>query len=120
LIDELASAEVSLSCAQVHYTGSLARNGEQFDSSEKRGEPLQFIIGEGRVLPAFEKAVAGLAAGESRQVTLDVNEAYGPADPDLRMTFPADQAPEGLKEGMKVHALSFESYHPFECCCLWD
>jgi len=33
----------------VHYEGTLARGGTKFDSSYDRGEPLQFVIGEGQV-----------------------------------------------------------------------
>ena len=34
---------------RMHYTGTLMRNGVQFDSSRDRGEPLTFNIGVGQV-----------------------------------------------------------------------
>lgn len=39
--------------------------------------PLEFTIGEGRLLAKFESAVIGLAAGETRTITLTPEEGYG-------------------------------------------
>lgn len=39
--------------------------------------PLEFEIGEGRLLAKFESAVIGLAVGESRTITLTPEEGYG-------------------------------------------
>lgn len=63
----------------VHYVGKLD-NGEVFDSSEGR-EPLEFTLGEKQVIPGFEKAVEGLAKGETRTVRIPPEEAYGAHDP---------------------------------------
>ena len=60
----------------VHYTGRLER-GEVFDSSEcHEGDdcgcdpgPMEFTIGEGEVIPGFEKAVIGMSPGEAKTVT---------------------------------------------------
>ncbi|MHB8603833.1 MAG: FKBP-type peptidyl-prolyl cis-trans isomerase [Thermoplasmatota archaeon] len=59
----------------IHYTGKLD-DGEVFDSSDGR-EPLEFTLGEGEVIPGFEKAVRGLKVGESRTVRIPPEEAYG-------------------------------------------
>jgi FKBP-type peptidyl-prolyl cis-trans isomerase len=40
---------------RVHYTGKL-EDGTQFDSSAGK-DPLEFSIGAGEVLPAFDSAV---------------------------------------------------------------
>jgi FK506-binding protein 1 len=34
----------------MHYTGTLADGGKQFDSSVTRGKPFQFVIGIGQVI----------------------------------------------------------------------
>lgn len=47
---------------KVHYTGKL-ENGTIFDSSKDSG-PMQFKIGEGRIIPGFEQAVIGMEPGE--------------------------------------------------------
>ncbi len=43
-------------------------------SAEK---PLQFLFGAGMMLPAFEKQLAGLSGGQSFEINLDPEEAYG-------------------------------------------
>jgi hypothetical protein len=48
---------------RVHYTGRLA-DGSIFDTSMER-EPLESTLGEGELVPGFEQAVLGMAAGES-------------------------------------------------------
>ena len=35
---------------EVHYIGTLASNGEEFDQSYKRGSPLGFTLGSGMVI----------------------------------------------------------------------
>ena len=66
---------------QVDYTGTL-ENGTVFDTSVG-GEPLEFTLGEGRMIPGFEQAVLGMKVGESKTVTIPADEAYGPYDDDL-------------------------------------
>ena len=43
--------------ASVHYTGALKSNGQVFDSSIPRGEPIQFMIGDFRVIKCWEQAI---------------------------------------------------------------
>jgi peptidylprolyl isomerase len=66
---------------QVDYTGTL-ENGTVFDTSVG-GEPLNFTLGEGQVIPGFEQAVLGMKVGESKTVTIPADEAYGPYRDDL-------------------------------------
>ena len=49
---------------KVHYTGRLD-DGMVFDTSLGR-DPLQFTIGEGRIILGFEQAVVGMSPGELR------------------------------------------------------
>ena len=67
----------------VHYTGRLD-DGEVFDSSECQESecgcetgPLEFVIGEGNVIPGFEQAIVGMSPGESKTVVIPVDQAYG-------------------------------------------
>lgn len=60
---------------KVHYTGTL-EDGTIFDSSKER-EPLQFTMGQGQLIPGFEKAVLGMAVNESKTFTIPSDEAYG-------------------------------------------
>jgi peptidylprolyl isomerase len=61
---------------KVHYTGKLA-DGTVFDSSVNR-EPLEFTIGDGKLIPGFDRAVNGMKVGEKTTVTIPAEEAYGP------------------------------------------
>lgn len=65
----------------VRYTGRLD-SGEVFDSNVG-GEPLHFEVGAQHVIPGFERAVLGLAVGESRTVRIPPEEAYGARDDRL-------------------------------------
>jgi peptidylprolyl isomerase len=67
----------------VHYTGRL-EGGEVFDSSECREDdcdcesgPMEFVIGEGEVIPGFEQAIIGMGPGDEKTVTIPATEAYG-------------------------------------------
>jgi peptidylprolyl isomerase len=82
---------------KVHYTGKLD-DGTVFASSIKR-DPLEFVIGEERIIPAFEQAVVGMIPGGSKTTKIDADEAYGPHHEELvrvidRGVFPADLEPE--------------------------
>lgn len=66
----------------VRYTGRLD-NGEVFDSNEDAGDPLEFRVGEGQVIPGFENAVVGLRKGDARTVRIEPQDAYGARDERL-------------------------------------
>lgn len=59
----------------IHYKGWLD-DGTVFDSSEGR-EPLSFKVGDGQVIQGFDDGVRGMAAGESRQINIPADQAYG-------------------------------------------
>lgn len=75
----------------VHYTGTLD-DGEVFDSSRDR-DPLEFQVGSGQVIPGFDRAVDGLEVGQSREVRLEPEEAYGEPREDLVVDVDRDQFP---------------------------
>ena len=53
----------------VHYTGWLT-DGTKFDSSRDRGQPLQFPLGQGRVIRGWEEGIAGMKVGEKRTLVI--------------------------------------------------
>jgi peptidylprolyl isomerase len=79
----------------VHYTGKLD-SGEIFDSSEGR-DPLEFTVGSGQVIPGFDQAVDGLEIGESREVRIEPDDAYGQPREDLVVDVDRDQFPSGAE-----------------------
>ena len=80
---------------KVHYTGTL-KDGSVFDTSAER-EPLEFKLGEGQLIPGFEKAVIGMEEGESTEIDIPVKEAYGEAREDLIINVPKDQLPDDVE-----------------------
>lgn len=91
---------------RVHFTGTL-EGGEVFDSS-RDGEPLEFTLGAGEVIRGVERAVEGMAVGETKTITVPPEEAYGPQHDDQvvvvdRSSLPADLEPE---VGMVMEASS--------------
>ena len=71
---------------RVHYTGKFS-DGEVFDSSEGRS-PLEFTVAAGQMIPGFDRAVIGMAVGESKNVTIAPEDGYGTRREDLVFDFP--------------------------------
>ena len=75
---------------RVHYTGRL-ETGEVFDTSED-GEPLEFKVGSGEVIPGFDEAVRGMEVGGARTVEIEADDAYGQRREQLVATVEREQA----------------------------
>jgi peptidylprolyl isomerase len=67
---------------KLHYIGKF-EDGRVFDSSRQRGQPLEFTVGQGRLIKGFENAVLGMSPGETKTVSIPPEEAYGPRREDL-------------------------------------
>lgn len=85
------------STVKVHYTGTFD-DGTVFDSSVDR-DPMEFTIGEGKLIPGFEQAVIGMNVGDSTTQRIPAEEAYGPHIKELivevdKSQFPPDMTPE--------------------------
>lgn len=80
---------------RVHYTGKLA-DGRVFDSSQDR-EPLEFTLGQGQIIPGFEKGVMDMAVAEKKTINIPSSEAYGERREDMMQEVPKDQLPPDIK-----------------------
>lgn len=80
---------------KVHYTGKL-KDGTVFDSSENR-EPLEFILGDGKMIKGFDVAVEGMTEGDDKSITIPSDEAYGQKRDDMMLDVPLDQVPAEIK-----------------------
>ncbi|KAF8530381.1 hypothetical protein BU17DRAFT_35530 [Hysterangium stoloniferum] len=61
----------------VHYTGTLFSNGDKFDSSHDRGQPLDLTLGVGQVISGWEEGLQGMCVNEKRRLTIPPTKAYG-------------------------------------------
>ena len=61
----------------VHYVGVAFRSGEEFDASWNRGQPFEFKLGKGQVIPGWDAGVQGMRVGGRRKLTIPSAMAYG-------------------------------------------
>lgn len=80
---------------KVHYTGKLS-NGQVFDSSEGR-EPLEVALGQGMLIPGFEKAIIDMKVNDKKTVNIPKEEAYGEIKQELFHKVDNSQLPEEIK-----------------------
>jgi FKBP-type peptidyl-prolyl cis-trans isomerase FkpA len=60
----------------VHYVGRLD-NGQQFDSSRARRDPLDFALGAGDVIKGLDEGIPGMKVGGKRKLHIPARLAYG-------------------------------------------
>jgi FKBP-type peptidyl-prolyl cis-trans isomerase 2 len=82
---------------KVNYTGKLS-DGQIFDTSEGK-EPIEFTLGQGKLIPGFEKGLIDMKLNEKKTITIPQEEAYGDVNKDLiqevqKTELPQDMAPE--------------------------
>lgn len=98
---------------EVHYRGTLA-DGTQFDSSYSRGDPIQFILGQGMVIRGWEEGIAMMRKGGQARLIIPPDLAYGAQGaggvipPNATLTFEVElveirpspaEAPQPVEEG---------------------
>jgi peptidylprolyl isomerase len=85
IIDNKVGAGASPKIGQtavVHYTGWLyqdGKKGKQFDSSRTRGEPFEFPLGQGKVIPGWDEGVETMKVGGRRTLIVPPQLGYGAA-----------------------------------------
>jgi len=82
------------------------KNGEVIDSNKGQA-PLEFIEGQGQIIPGLENAIKDMEVGEEKNVTVKADEAYGERDETAVQSLPKEQF-EGieLKKGMTLYGQS--------------
>jgi peptidylprolyl isomerase len=79
---------------QFNYKGTLS-DGTVFDSSEG-GEPVEFVVGVGMMIPGLEEGMRGLKAGDKKTITVKAADAYGERDEAAVQEIPRSEFPEGM------------------------
>ncbi|NCQ35991.1 peptidylprolyl isomerase [bacterium] len=97
---------------KVHFKGTLG-DGTVFDSSEGR-DPIEFVVGEGSVIPGFESAVTEMAVAETKTITIPCAEAYGETREEMVGQIPLANLPEDMEPevGMMLQMNSPEGSIP--------
>lgn len=61
----------------VSYYGVLTRNGEMFDNSFRAGQPIDFPLGQGRVIAGWDEGIGLLREGARAVLAIPADLAYG-------------------------------------------
>ena len=70
-------------------------DGELIDASDgEGGEPIRYVHGYGMLVPGLEAALAGMSAGEEREVLVPAEAAYGERDDDLVLDVERSEFPD--------------------------
>lgn len=80
---------------RVHYTGKL-EDGQVFDSSLER-EPLEITLGQGMLIPGFEKGLVDMKVNEKKTVNVPKEEAYGDVQKELFQEVSNENLPKEIK-----------------------
>ena len=86
---------------KVHYTGTLA-DGTVFDSSRER-EPIEFTVGGGEMIKGFDEAVVGMDVGETKNFTIEADDAYGHRRDEMVFKVDRSQLPEEMEPQVGQH-----------------
>lgn len=88
---------------RIHYTGTLM-DGSVFDSSEGR-EPLEFKVGSGQIITGLDEALPGMDVGDTKNVQIPVEKAYGPVNSEMQQAVPREGIPDdiALEIGLQLH-----------------
>ncbi len=80
----------------MQYVGVVTDTGKEFDASWDRGEPFEFELGSGSVIPGWDEGIPGMQVGGRRELIIPPNLAYGEAGsppdipPNATLTFVVD------------------------------
>lgn len=89
---------------KVHYTGTLT-DGTIFDTSKDR-EPLEFTLGQGMLIPGFEKAVLDMEINQTVNCIIPSDEAYGDHNPEMVQEVPKTQLPADMEVSAGMQLMS--------------
>ncbi len=83
---------------QVSIEYTLTLEDKEVVDTNVGGQPLTFVQGQQQIIPGLEKALEGMAVGDSKQVTIAAEEGYGPVLQDAIIEVAQQQLPEDARE----------------------
>ena len=91
---------------KIHFTGKL--QDETVIETSKDGDPLEFKIGDGKVIPGLEQGVIGMAAGDRKTIAISPEDAFGQPQEDLVVDINTSEFPKDVELAEGVY-LNIES-----------
>ena len=85
-------------------------DGNILDTSEG-GEPLTYLHGHGGLIAGLESEMEGKTSGDSFEVSIAPEDAYGAYDPELDLAVPLDAFPEEHRAEL-APGVRFQGPHP--------
>ncbi|HTR00646.1 MAG TPA: peptidylprolyl isomerase [Candidatus Acidoferrum sp.] len=75
---------------------ALKLDAQQVIDSNFGKEPASFVLGDGNMLPGFERALLGRRAGDEIECVIAAADAFGAVNPDNVQRFPRFRFPPDL------------------------
>lgn len=69
---------------------TLCLDDEQEIATSARQAPLEFLQGQGQIIPGIERAIYGMAAGDEKDIIVTPDEGYGERDPQAFQLVPSE------------------------------
>jgi len=89
---------------KVNYTGKF-EDGSVFDSSMVEGrQPLTVTLGQGQLIPGFERGLIDMVVGETKTIEIEPTDAYGDVNEEMYQEVEKSILPEDIFEGMILQA----------------
>ena len=80
---------------KVHFTGKLD-DGTEFTSSRNES-PIEFIIGDGKLIPGIEEGTIGMSEGDQKTIQLEPSQAFGEKRPELVSKVSISDIPDDIE-----------------------
>ncbi|WVZ98841.1 hypothetical protein U9M48_044218 [Paspalum notatum var. saurae] len=112
--DDAIAPSDSLPLVDVHYEGTLAENGEVFDTTHEDNSIFSFEVGQGAVIKAWDIALRTMKVGEVAKITCKPEYAYGTAGsppeipPNATLVFEVELVACRPRKGSSVGSVSDE------------
>jgi len=90
------------STVTVHYTGKF-EDDTVFDSSLDK-EPIEVTLGQGLLIKGFENGLIGMAKGDTKTITINFEDAYGPVMEERVQEIERQYVPEEVTVGQMLSA----------------
>jgi FKBP-type peptidyl-prolyl cis-trans isomerase SlyD len=95
---------VTKNCLVVFDYALYDTEGEVLEDTEEGGQPAHALIGYGRLPVGLERALIGMAPGETCEVVVSPADGYGEWDPNKEQWFDRSEFPEDVAVEDEIEA----------------